>query len=219
MPWVNQESPSTSLPAYLKGYEDMLLTPHMKDELRLEDVGAVGRTRPSGESVSVARLKHRVPKRASKLFEQAARLSASGDREQACSRLETAIRLDPMFAAAYTQLGIEYMHLGRLYDALQSLNRAAEIDPDSWDEHYALAILFYQAGDLVRAEESARRALALAHTNAAVHLVLGYILCFRNETKAEGIDYLRYAARSLPYAREVLRDMVSINSAPILERK
>ncbi|HEY7392928.1 MAG TPA: tetratricopeptide repeat protein, partial [Bryobacteraceae bacterium] len=134
------------------------------------------------------------------MFAQAARLLASGDREQACSRLEAAIRLDPMFAAAYTQLGIEYIRLGRLDDALQSLNRAVEIDPDSWNEHYVLAILFYQAGDLARAEASARRAFRLAQTNAAVHLVLGYILCFRDETKAEGIDYLRYAARSLPYA-------------------
>ena len=191
MPSMSQEVPSASLPAYLKAYEDMLLTPHMKDSVRLENPRVAGRTPPPGESVSVARLKHRVPKEADKLFQQAARLSASGDREQACA----------------------YIRLGRLYEALQSLNRAVEIDPDSWDEHYVLALLFYQAGDLARAEESARRSLALAHTNAAIHLVLGYILCSRDATKAEGVGYLRYAARSLPYAREVLRDVVSTDSA------
>lgn len=202
-----QARSASELPEYLKGEEDMFLTPHMKETMQPLDLPAAARERPSGQSVSVARLQHKVPKQASKAFRQAAIFSSAGKDQEAAARLETAVQVDPKFAAAYTQLGKEYVRLGRLYDALVALNRAVEFDPNSWDSHYVLAVLFFQAGDLTLAEESARRALALAEANPATHLMLGYVLTFRPETKAAGIAHIEYAARSLPYAQQVLREV------------
>ncbi|HJT86902.1 MAG TPA: hypothetical protein VJ732_03575 [Bryobacteraceae bacterium] len=199
--------PIVGVPTHPQPFEPEVFTPHRADEARETPPAPFPGIRPTGASISVARLMHKVPKQAKKAFFAAAKYSRSGDHGRAAAQLTLATRDDPEFAAAYTQLAVEEMRLGGLTEAADALRKSLAIDANSWDTHYVLSLLFLQEGDLAHAEESSRRALALAPTSAATHLVLGYVLYLREPTLPTGIEHIRYAARSLPYAREILRQV------------
>ena len=161
-------------------------------------------TRPSGQSVSVTELQHRVPKKARQSLARALKLSKAGDHPHAAAELETAVLRDPEFADAYNQLGVEYGHLGRFDEAAAALRRSIEVDPASWGAHYNLAVVLIRTGDLAEAGRSLRRALGHAPENARAHWLLGRLLYQNGETRTEALQHLEFAARTLREARDFL---------------
>ena len=161
--------------------------------------------RPSGESVSVYRLQHKVSKATGKSYLRARKMSKSGDHAGAATELESTIQMDPLFAGAYNQLGAEYGQLGRVWEARRAFERAVELDPDSWGHHFNLGLALFQLGDPPGAERSARRALQLASEEAEPHWLLGYLLYTNAGTRSEGLEHLRYAARTIKEAKKFLQ--------------
>jgi tetratricopeptide (TPR) repeat protein len=161
--------------------------------------------KPAGETISVTQLQHKVPKEAAKNFQRAMKLSRAGEHEKAAAALEAALRRDPEFAAAENQIGAEYSYLGRWDEAENAFRRCTDIEPGSWMGHYNLALTLYGRGDLPGAEQSTRRALALSNENPRIHLLLGELLVLRDQTRAEGLTELKFAARTLSDARWALR--------------
>lgn len=160
---------------------------------------------PAGETISISQLQHKIPKKAAKAFQRARKLSGAGEHEQAAAELEAALRRDPKFASAENQLGVEYSYLERWDEAEVAFRRVISIEPDSSIGHYNLALTLYSGGDFRGAEQSARRALALSSANPRIHLLLGELLVLRDQTRAEGLTELRFAARTLSDARWALR--------------
>jgi tetratricopeptide (TPR) repeat protein len=171
------------------------------------NVPANQRDRPSGEAISVARLRHKIPKEAKRAYERARKFVKAGDHPKAVVELEAAVALDPEFADAHTQLGLEYVQLGRLTDARASLQRAFAVDPDTWRHPFNLGLVLYHLGDYSAAEELARKAVQLAGTLPQTQWFLGYLLYSRQETRPEGILHLEYAARTIPEAKQFLQTM------------
>jgi Tfp pilus assembly protein PilF len=66
--------------------------------------------------------------------------------------LQTAIRIDPNFAAAHLQLGMLYSEQKNLPDASAAYRKAVESAPDLPDAHYRLAQLYRQAGEKSKAQ-------------------------------------------------------------------
>ena len=163
--------------------------------------------RPSGRSVSVRQLQHKPPKNAQQSVARGAKLSQAGDHRGAAEELEKAIGRDPQFANAHDRLGVEYAQLGRYSEAEAEVRRSLALDPASWIGHYDLGVLLFQAGDYPGAEQSARRALELAKSNAQIHLFLGLLLARRVETRADAVEHLQYAARTMPQANELLKNL------------
>jgi Flp pilus assembly protein TadD len=161
--------------------------------------------KPTGETISVTQLQHKVPKAATKDFERAIKFSRAGEHEKAAAQLEAALRRDPEFASAENQIGAEYSYLGRWDEAENAFRRCTNIEPGSWMGHYNLALTLYSRGDLPGAEQSTRRALALSSENPRIRMLLGELLVLRDQTRAEGLTELRFAARTLSDARWVLR--------------
>ena len=166
---------------------------------------AIPREKPSGETISVHQLGHKVPKEAVKSFQHALKLSGVGEHEKAAAELEAALRRDAEFASAENQLGAEYSYLGRWEEAEAAFRRVTDIEPASWMGHYNLALILYSRGDALGAEQSTRRALACSGEIPRIHLLLGELLVMRNETRAEGLNELKFAARTMSDARWVLR--------------
>jgi len=166
-----------------------------------------GQQRPTGQSVSLARLQHKVPKEARKSLARALRLSKTGDHEKAAAELQTAIQRDPEFADAYGQLGVEYGELKRFREAETALRHSLELDPESWLAHYDLGVILVRSGNPAEAEQNVRRALRESGESARVHLLLGYLLWQRPETRAEGLQHVQYAARTIPAAKKFLRSL------------
>ena len=163
------------------------------------------REKPTGETISVTQLQHKIPKEAAKEFQRALKLSRAGEHEKAAAELEAALRRDPAFTSAENQLGVEYSYLGRWEDAELAFHRVTDMEPASWMGHYNLALILYSRGDMPGAELYTRRALALSSETPRIHLLLGELLVMRNETRAVGLTELRFAARTMSDARWVLR--------------
>jgi tetratricopeptide (TPR) repeat protein len=67
--------------------------------------------------------------------------------------LQTAIRIDPNFAAAHLQLGILYSEQKNLPDAFAAYRKAVETAPALPDAHYRLALLYRLAGEKSKAQQ------------------------------------------------------------------
>lgn len=156
-------------------------------------------------SVSVAQLRHKIPRAAQKLFERAYRVAKKGDHAGAAVELEQAIGRDPEFAEAYTNLGVEYGQLGRLDAAAAMLRRSLDLDPHSSMGHYNLAVALFRVGDLAGAEQSAQHAVEQSPENAWAHLLLGGLLWRKEGTRGDGLRHIEFAARRLPKAKELLQ--------------
>lgn len=59
--------------------------------------------------------------------------------QQACADVETAVRLDPSLALAFSALGSIYNSMGRWEDARTVLARALALEPNQWQAHYEFA--------------------------------------------------------------------------------
>ena len=191
------EAIQAKLTADLRGQADV--------QVPQPDAARTSRRRPAAGSVSVAQLRHHPPRSAQRNFARGIKLAQAGDHEKAAAEFERAIANDPDFAGAYDRLGVEFARLGRSSDAASVLTRSVALDAGSWNANYDLGVVLYQAGDFAGAERCVRRALDLAQTNPQAHLLLGLLLCSRDETRVDGVQHLQYAARSIPEANEILK--------------
>jgi tetratricopeptide (TPR) repeat protein len=171
------------------------------------DPPEIPQEKPSGQTISVEHLGHRIPKEAAREFHHAVKLSRAGEHEKAAAELELAVHRDPELASAENQLGVEYAYLRRWEEAEMAFRRSVEVEPAWWMGHYNLALTLYGRGDLSGAEQSTRRALVFSSENPRIRLLLGELLVMQEETQAEGITELRFAARTMGVARRVLRDL------------
>jgi tetratricopeptide (TPR) repeat protein len=188
---------------------DRALTPMLPDRGSLVPSVTIGSPvpeRPTGDTVTVHQLGHKVSKDVAKSFTHAEQLWTAGKHAQAAEELEKIVKQDPMFAGGYDMLGVEYGQLGRFRDAETTLQRSIELDPNLWVSHYNLAVVKLKSFDLSAAERNCRRAVELAPSEARAHLLLGYLLYTREESRQEGLDNLRFAARTMDEAKEFLRN-------------
>jgi len=165
------------------------------------------RERPTGQSISLTQLCHRVPKEARKSVARAAKLAKSEDHQGAAEELEAAVRLDPEFADAYQQLGIEYGELGRPSDAANAFRRLLELSPDSVKGHCYLGLALLLTGDRAQSEQHIRLALRQSPEDARCQFLLGYVLWRQEATRTDGLQHMQNAARGLPYAKKFLRNL------------
>jgi tetratricopeptide (TPR) repeat protein len=102
--------------------------------------------RPTGKTVSAARLLHKPDKRALRAAIKAQKLAQEHDYQEAAAELENAVRIDPKFAEAHNNLGVQYLRLGRYGDAAAAFRRAIEIDPTGREQQANLAVALKRIG-------------------------------------------------------------------------
>lgn len=76
-----------------------------------------------------------------------------------------------------TELGLGYMHQGKLEVALEKLNKALAADPRYTDAHTVIAVLYEQIGDRTKAEEHYRRAVLQRPKSGNENNNYGRFLC------------------------------------------
>jgi tetratricopeptide (TPR) repeat protein len=103
--------------------------------------------------------------------------------------LQTAIHVDPNFAAAHLQLGILYSERKNLPAALAAYQKAAESNPDLPDAHYRLAQLYRQVGEKSKAQrqlqlyrQTAKK--AAEEVERERHNVRQFVYTLRDQTPA-----------------------------------
>lgn len=104
-------------------------------------------------------------------------------------------REHPELSGPYANLGIVYYRLGKLPEAVESLNKAIELNPDRAAYHNQLGIVYRQSGQLDKARESYARALEVdpLHLNSHLNIGILYDLYLQKHGKALQ-HYERYQA-------------------------
>lgn len=96
------------------------------------------------------------------------------------------------------QLGVDYMRQGKRDLAMQKLQKALEQNPDSAEAHNAVALLYWQTGDIDKADENFQEALDLNDSDPMVANNYGTFLCQQDRPK-ESIEYFMAAAQDPNY--------------------
>jgi tetratricopeptide (TPR) repeat protein len=165
------------------------------------------RQRPVSGTVSVARLQHKVPKKAKKEYNKAEEKLKEGDIQGSLDHLQKAIEIDPNYMEAHNNLGARYLMLGDVQKAYASFKRALDLDPDSPLVQVNMAISLLSIGDPKGAENAARRAMQLDPTDLKPKYMLGLALYEQQQYTTEAIDVLKKARERFPNANMALAVM------------
>src|SRR2546422_1806857 len=84
-----------------------------------------------------------------------------GDAHSAAYHFKEVIRLDPLRAGAFINLGAVQNRLGEYDDALTTLRRGIQLDPNRAEGYYNLALVHKQLGQLDMAVQAYREAIRL----------------------------------------------------------
>jgi Tfp pilus assembly protein PilF len=135
-----------------------------------------------------------VPKAAVDLYVKAQEAARKGDNDKAASLLDAAIAQHPQFGLAHDELGMVYMHTGKLDKALEEYKAASQALPDDPFVQLNYGTALTQKKDFPGAEKQLRASLKRLDKSAAGHLYLGIALIgLKNFDEAEG--ELHQAAR------------------------
>ena len=160
---------------------------------------------PSGQTVSITELRHKVPGKARAAFLRALKFASHHEWGKGAKELEESVAEDPDFSDAHGNLGIHYLELGRLDDAIHELRRAIELDSGCSTHHSNLAAAYVLRHNRSEAKMEAETAVALDSTNIKAQYMLGVILAQRPGDVADAEKRLSFAAREIPEAHLVLR--------------
>ncbi len=95
---------------------------------------------------------------------------------EAIPHLEAAVAVRPDYFNALSDLGAAYLEVGRVRDALQTLNRAAQLGPNDVVVHFNVALAFRRLGQFDAAVEHLRRALEIDPNYAEARAALRELL-------------------------------------------
>ena len=191
------------------------ITPAQRDELELtaRSVPAGPADRPSGETVSAARLRHVPPRQARKAFARGMKSAAARDYRSAAAAFAEAIAVDPAFSEAHGNLAVEYTWIGRFNLAVSEFQRALQLDPTTALHRANLAYALIRLDRDAEAEAEAQTAVSLDPTYAVAQFLLGCLLARRPETRSLSENHLLYAARSIPEAHLALAQLYDAQGA------
>ena len=79
--------------------------------------------------------------------------------------LTQAIKIDQRFDQAYSELAKAYRGLGQTGEAIQNLERAAALNPQKPEYHYALAVLYRKIGQKQEANLEMKKYAAIHKGN------------------------------------------------------
>lgn len=159
---------------------------------------------PSGGTVSLNELRHPPARKAVEAAAAAQRFSQSGRTDRAADALQKAIRISPDYAAAHSNLGVQYILMSRFDDARAEIERALQIAGPNPTDYANLAFAYAGLQRIDDSMAAARRALALDGASAPAHYLLGSFLAVKPATRAEGVAHLEIAARTLKSAQREL---------------
>jgi tetratricopeptide (TPR) repeat protein len=172
---------------------------------------------PSGGTVSVGQLRHKVPGKARKAFAAAEKKYEKGDYKGSLQFLEQAVQIDPEYVEAHNNIGCRLLNLNRAEEALVAFQRALEIDPRLPFTHgnIAAAMLFLHRP--AEAEAAARAAVELDGSSSKGRFLLGVSLVQQKKFTREAAQNLRKSEIDFPRARLaaaiVLEHLGEVNEA------
>jgi len=97
-------------------------------------------------------------------YSESKALSSAGEYEKAIEKLNEAIRLDSLYAAAYSSRGFAYLHTGQNQQAIQDYDEAIRLAPervDLYNDYFNRGFVYNAIGQHQRAVEDYNEAIRL----------------------------------------------------------
>jgi tetratricopeptide (TPR) repeat protein len=157
-------------------------------------------SQPTGGTISLAQLSHRIPKAARKLVGRSESLYRSGDLQGSIDALLQTVEIDPEFMAAHNNLACRYMELKRPAKAVEYYSKAIALDPSNHSIYVNLAVALIQTNRPKEAEVAARRALDLDASSVRAKYALGMSLYSAGNMTVESLQMLHASAPEFPIA-------------------
>jgi tetratricopeptide (TPR) repeat protein len=120
-----------------------------------------------------------VPKRALDFYNKALELAKGGDSKGAIGQLQRAVSEYSTFMLAFNELGVQYLRLGELEKAEESLRSALKIEPDAFAPLLNHGIALVRLRRFKEAEPELRSALKQREQSAIGHYYLGRALAYQ----------------------------------------
>jgi tetratricopeptide (TPR) repeat protein len=170
--------------------------------------------RPVSGTISVARLRHKVPSRARREYDKALRAEHKGDSYAAIAHFEKAVGIDPAFMEAYNNLGVRHLLVNQFEQAIAQFQWALSLDGTAPLVHSNLGIAYLAMSRFVEAEKTARQGLKHDSTSNRLRLILGLALDAQRRDPREALGNLEAAAREFPRARLVAARVLARDGKP-----
>ena len=151
--------------------------------------------RPISGTISVRDLHRQSQPKAFRAFVEAQRAREAGHGTESVRKLEQALRIDPDYAEARCNLGVEYIRQGRYPQALEQFEKAVASGYNSAILYSDLGFAYYALGRWKDAERAARRAVDLDDGYGRAHYMLGSVLA--HGIRPEALEKAPEAARHL----------------------
>jgi Flp pilus assembly protein TadD len=135
-------------------------------------------------TVSAELLRYPLSEKAVHMLQKAFQLSGAGDHGAAVKQLQRILdRCPKADAYVYSLLGVEYLKIGQISEAVDALERAVRLLPHDAANHANLGVALVCKGQYDRAELELRRALDLDGHNAVAGQLLGELASNRTAQK------------------------------------
>ena len=119
-----------------------------------------------------------------------------GNLHQACSYYKKCIELDTKYPMAYIDLGLAFMELGLFPEALESLVKASQLQPDNVDYLAHIAECYYMLKKYKLAQEVLEKILKLRPDYFQAYFTLSYIYKKQNKNYLSK-KYMKMAKKAL----------------------
>jgi Flp pilus assembly protein TadD len=174
-----QPEPGESTASYLSRVRSIAYSGMRGTEADGSDSTEMALVPPSKDragTVSVAQLHHQIPKPARQAFKRAGDLARRGDADGALRELEKTVALDPEWAAAHNDTGVQYARRADYQKAEAEFRKTVELAPESVLARINLALIQVQLGNPVEAERNLRRAVQIAPLDTTARLLLNRLI-------------------------------------------
>ena len=95
------------------------------------------------------------------LYKEASQLKTAGKMEEAVTKLEEILKIDPDHVQTHMALGVHLQKLGRPDEAILHARRVTELEPSDPFSFTQLSVIFQRCGKIPEAEDAMARAHAL----------------------------------------------------------
>lgn len=166
-----------------------------------------GQTGPARMPVSLARLQHKVPKKAYKMFTDGHKAMAAGKRDEARTSFEAAVKMDPQFFEATNDLGVVYLQDHRLTEAYDMFRRATVIDEADPKAEANLAFVLLAMNRYKEAEDAARSSIRADSMSSRARYLLAVSLLEQKKSPKEILFHLTKAQDQFEPAKKLLKQL------------
>ena len=149
----------------------------------VQGIGSSGQTlmldvhlRPKGSAANSEAAFAGIPKPAVDSYKRAMDLVSAGDTKKAIEQFNGALATYPNFPQALSDLGLQYMKLGKMDKAAETFEGLLKLKPSDASAHLNLGIALYNQGNLEAAETNLREALKVNSPAPSAHYYLGMTL-------------------------------------------